>query len=329
MLSIVLPVYNVRRYLENCVYSILSQTYADFELIIIDDGSTDGSDVICDNIAKDDNRIIVVHQQNMGLSGARNSGIKIAKGEYIGFVDSDDWIEPQMFEKLLEAIERSSSDISICRCQVVNPDSTILQTIGYDEEIVMSGIEATKEILLDDKMKSFAWNKIYKRSLFDGIEYPLRRIFEDTATTYKLVYKSKRIIVIPYVGYNYRINENGICKKSHIDQLKNIQRELHNALAFDERYIFAKSHCGFEDVVPICAQKAYEMIRCFIHMLGHKHIKLSEDYLLIVNDIMKSFESKHLSKISSFDKLDYYLYNYSPPLLKIYINIVPYFHKMK
>lgn len=326
-LSIIVPVYNAKAYLQRCVDSILAQTYRDYELILVDDGSTDGSNNICDSFTSLDNRIKVFHQTNKGLSSARNRGVKVATGEIIGFVDSDDWIEPQMFEQMITALEENDSDIVICRVRLIEED--VDRIIGHEDKMILSKHEGTKEILRDDVILSFAWNKIYKRSLFKDIEYPEGRIYEDTATTYKLFYESNKIVSLPLVGYNYWQNPKGICRKRVDDIKEYIKRELDNALAFDERYVFAKHHEGLEEVVSLCAYKAYRMIRCFIHMLGHKKYLITEEQEAIVDRIMHSFDTKDLIRFSTFEKMDLYLFRVSKRLLKTYVNIIPLFRKMK
>ena len=219
-ISVIVPVYNVSNYLNQCIQSILSQSFKDFELIVVDDGSTDDSLEKCERWVCNDNRINLIKQSNQGLSKARNSGIRVAKGDYLVFVDSDDWIEPDMFSNMVHFVETQHADIVVCRGQMVEANGTISRYVGYDSFEIMTGVEATKEILKDEKMQSYAWNKIYKRELFDGIEYPVGRIFEDTATTYKLFYKCNKVVCIPYVGYNYRMNPNSITHEKRTDIIK-------------------------------------------------------------------------------------------------------------
>lgn len=328
-LSIIIPVYNVKNYLERCVNSILAQTFQAYELIMVDDGSTDGSGVLCDNFSDKDTRIRVLHQQNRGQSHARNIGIKEARGTFITFVDSDDWIESRMYEELFNAIEKSNSDIAVCRLQMVNTPGDVTKVIGYNKELILDRTEATKEILRDDTIPSFPVNKIYRRELFDGIEFPVGRIFEDTATIYKVFYNATRVAMVPYIGYNYWQNPNGTCKTKHQDVQKYLDRELYNALAFDERYVFAKNHKELNEVVPLCAFKAYQMIRSFIHMLKHKRYSLTVEQAQIVDDIMNSFATKDLIDFTWFEKLDLYMYRLSKPMLNFYLNIIPLFHRMR
>lgn len=131
MISVIIPIYNVEEYLEKCVNSVLNQTYSDLEIILVDDGSTDNSGKICDELKNKDNRIIVIHQENQGLSAARNAGIAKALGEYIAFVDSDDYIMEDMYETLYKNLEKTDADISICKYQYVKKQQKIDFRFGY------------------------------------------------------------------------------------------------------------------------------------------------------------------------------------------------------
>lgn len=321
-ISVIVPVYNVKDYLDICLQSVVAQTCHDIEIILIDDGSNDGCGAFCDDWAQKDDRIRVIHQQNQGLSAARNTGIKVAKGEYLSFVDSDDWMEPQMLENMQTAVEQHNSDIVVCRGQFVEPDGKVTKTVGFDALKVMSKIEASKEILKDEEIPSFAWNKIYRRRLFDCIEYPVGRLFEDTFTTYKLFYKAEKIVCIPYIGYNYRSNPESITRQRRSDVEKFIKRDLDNALAFDERYLFAKTHKDLEEVVPICAYKAYQMIHAFIHLCEHKKFQLTEQQKAEIDHVLKTMEVKDLSLFSLYDKLDLILYKIHKSLLKFYLRAI-------
>lgn len=331
-LSVIVPVYNAKPYLQRCVNSILAQTFIDFELILVDDGSTDGSGYICDSIAAEEKKVVVIHQTNKGQAVAKNVGIKRAVGDFVTIVDSDDWIEPQMYEEMMNSINQYNADIVICRVKLIEESSSANfnnnRVIGYDIETVFNKQEATKEILRDDKIPSFPWNKIYRRELFKDVEYH-GRVFDDTATTYKLFYNAEIVVAIPYIGYNYWLNPESVTKKNKNVTAHNIMRDLDNALAFDERYVFAKNHDDLAEVVPQCAYKAYFMIRNFIHMLGHKRSSLTIEQEEMVNKIMSSFDSKDLCNFSLLEKMDLYLFHFSRPLLKAYLKIVPLLHKMK
>lgn len=210
LISVIVPVYKVEKYIHKCIESIINQTYDNLEIILIDDGSPDNCPKICDEYALRDNRIKVIHQENKGLSSARNKGIELAKGEYIGFVDSDDFVEPSMFQDLYNAIVKNNADISICNFYVINNKSK--------EKIIKNGlknkqyykIEALREILLDNEIQSYAWNKLYKRELFKNVKYPVGKKYEDIGTTFYLFEKSNRIQYIGKPEYNYLNREDSI-----------------------------------------------------------------------------------------------------------------------
>lgn len=213
LISIVVPVYGVEGYLDRCITSILMQTYCNFELILVDDGSRDASGRICDEYAMNDSRIIVIHKKNGGLSDARNAGIDISKGKYITFIDSDDYVENDYLEVLHKAIKKNNSDISICSYQSVYENGKILkQNENYCK--VLSPEEMCEEILYQTNFNVSAWAKMYKIELFSNIRYPVGKIFEDAFTTYKLILKSKSISVDLKICYNYMIRGESILTSS-------------------------------------------------------------------------------------------------------------------
>lgn len=327
-LSIIVPVYNVKDYLDKCISSILSQTFRDFELIIVDDGSTDGSEMLCDKWSKKDLRVKVVHKDNGGLSDARNVGIKLSCGEYLGFCDSDDWIEPEMFQELMSAALCNNADIAICRLQRITSQGDLIEIIGYNDYMVLDRNAATKDVLRDEPLPSYAVNKIYKRKLFDDIEYPLNRYFEDTATTYKLISRANKIAVTPYIGYNYLDNPNSLCNNVSVDYSKRVKREYDNALAFGERYIFCKKNNSLSEVRKVCANKAYMRMRAFIHLQAHKGFELANEQKDEITNIMYSFSLCDLKEFSWMQKLDVVLYKFCRPLLYAYLKIVSLIHPL-
>ncbi len=212
LISVIIPVYNVEDYLDKCLESVVNQTYKNLEIILIDDGSTDSSGKMCDAWAKKDKRIKVIHQKNGGLSAARNTGIKVAKSDYIGFVDSDDWIHPEMYDKLFTAMFDNDADISVCSIkratkhkQIVTKATTEKYTIynqqSYMQKFFKIGSQTTEY---------YAWNKLYKSSLLSSNQYPIGLTSEDVVGTYKAVLKAKKIVTIPNQLYFYYQNKNGI-----------------------------------------------------------------------------------------------------------------------
>ena len=167
LISVIVPVYNVEKYLDRCMKSILQQTYHRLEIILVDDGSTDASAAMCDAYARRDSRIRVVHKQNGGLSDARNAGLELAAGDYIGYVDSDDWIEPDMYEYLLENALKYQADIAVCGRVERYVDKEVVR--GFSEIEVLAREPALKYLLQNDLLQNYAWDKLYKQELFQDL----------------------------------------------------------------------------------------------------------------------------------------------------------------
>lgn len=202
LISIIIPVYKVEKYLEKCIKSVLSQTYKNLQIILVDDGSPDNCGNICDDYARVDNRIEVIHKANGGLSDARNVGLKAARGEYIGFVDSDDYVSNEMFENLYNTLISNDVDVSICNFYIVIDNKNIIKNADNGVKIY-NKLEILKEILLDKKIQSYAWNKLYKRELFKDIEYPVGKKYEDIGTTFYILEKCSKISVSGSPEYYY------------------------------------------------------------------------------------------------------------------------------
>lgn len=244
LISVIVPCYNVEQYLPRCIDSILKQTYKNLEVWLVDDGSPDRCGEICDEYAKTDSRIKVIHKKNGGLSDARNAALDIAKGEYIVFVDSDDYIAPNHIRGLYDLLTEYHADIA------VNPPCVFLQgnmprPCGDDKIYIFSGHEAFQNMFYQKQIETSAWGKMYKRELFEGIRYPYGLYFEDNPTTYKLLLKSNRVVFQNRQSYFYLIRSNSIegatfSKKKLDDSLKII-----DVLESDkELFVFSKAlHC--------------------------------------------------------------------------------------
>lgn len=209
LISIIIPVYKVEKYLEKCIQSVINQTYENLQIILVDDGSPDNCGKICDEYAKKDHRIEVIHKSNGGLSDARNKGLEIAKGEYIGFVDSDDYIEADMYEVLYNLLKQYNADVSICNFYTVSQEKIAIKNAdnGIKE---YNRIEILKEILLDNNIQSYAWNKLYKKELFDEIKYPVGKKYEDIGTTFYLLEKCNKVVVTGKPEYYYINRQDSI-----------------------------------------------------------------------------------------------------------------------
>ena len=207
-LSIIVPIYNVEKYLSRCIESILNQTFKDFELILVNDGSTDNCKEICEKYKRMDSRIIVANKKNGGLSSARNLGIDVSKGDYIGFVDSDDFIDAHMYEILFNTINACDSDIVICDYYKVNEyDIKKYEKMKSNNKDIkvenINNIDAIERIITRDTKIVVAWNKIYKRSLFDNLRYKEGVICEDEFLAHRIFYKCNKVSIINQKLYYY------------------------------------------------------------------------------------------------------------------------------
>lgn len=240
MISIIVPVYNVEKYLKKCVNSIINQTYTDFELILVDDGSTDNSREICDEYLLIDRRIKVFHKENGGLSSARNMGLKKAKGEFLTFIDSDDIINKKYLEIMMKTINDNQSDVIICNYERFSNEDEISDTSSKEKlNIINYTGTAIMYCYFDnniDKARyvSSCW-KLYKSSLFHNIEFPIGRLFEDEFTIYKILLRANKITEIDTKLYYYRINYNGIT------QNLNYKKRIDHYDALLERIMFLKN----------------------------------------------------------------------------------------
>lgn len=211
-ISVIVPVYKVGPYLRQCVDSILRQTYKSIEIILVDDGSPDDCGAVCDEYARKDSRIRVIHKPNGGLSDARNAGIDLARGEFIGFVDSDDWIDDDMFESMHALAIARRADISICGKYEVRDGHVILPPFSpADAQVsVCSRMEALKALTEDIRIDSHAWNKLFRRELFDSIRFPVGKLYEDIYVMHRLFDRAERIVVAWEPKYYYRVRTGSI-----------------------------------------------------------------------------------------------------------------------
>lgn len=217
LISIVVPAYKMEPYVRKCLDSLINQTYQNLEIILVDDGSPDRCGEIFDEYAAQDQRVKVIHKENGGLSSARNAALEIATGEFVGFVDSDDWVEPDMFEYLLSGIQRHDADVAVCGMIFVYPGRQ--KDVGWHEELVLGQEQMAKALLEPGPLENYACDKLWRRKLFQGIQFPLGRSYEDIATTYRLLERADKIVCLPQCKYYYLQRAEGI---THNETLKNV-----------------------------------------------------------------------------------------------------------
>lgn len=237
LITVIIPVYNVETYLRKCIDSVVNQTYKNLQIIIVDDGSTDLSGAICDEYAKKDNRIVVIHKDNGGLSSARNAGMEIAKGQYISFIDSDDWIELTFYEEMMDFIDKYSVDIVMCGAKVIKDSAYIEDRFIYFKNDCVIEHDAALEMILKDEIGSQVWCKLSKTKLWDNIKFPEKRLFEDIPAAYKTFARCTTDIgFIAKPMYYYVLHGDSISFK------KNPLKSYHIYLGFKERLEYVKMH---------------------------------------------------------------------------------------
>lgn len=203
MISVIVPVYKVEPYLDRCVRSIVEQTYTDLEIILVDDGSPDNCPAMCDAWAERDSRVKVIHKQNGGLSDARNAGMDIATGEYIGFVDSDDWIAPEMYQILYNMLQRDQSDIAACGIKMFWEDDTPPRMLTPAGQKVLDRESAMSAIVEERELKQPVVYKLYRREIISSIRFPVGKYHEDVFWSYQAVGSAQRVSVTDIPCYFY------------------------------------------------------------------------------------------------------------------------------
>lgn len=310
-ISVIVPVYKVESYLRRCIDSILNQTYTDFELILVDDGSPDNCGAICDEYAHRDNRVVVIHQKNSGVSAARNAGLDISKGDYLSFVDSDDYIYPQYLDKLYSHLVVQEADISICKTIHFSneiPEKQESASVGniYDRIEVCS--------MLCDYRKAIGivepWGKLYKKKFFDNVRFPVGRIHEDQFVAHKIMYASEKTVIIEDQLYGYFHNPDGITKHFSI-------KRYDNALALKEAGEFYLKN-GEQELAEK-ADKLKQLVIAFYTVSAVKN--------RVYRDVPKEYRMgilaacREIRRQMGYDYYEWYMAGQAPLLTKILAKI--------
>lgn len=236
LISVIVPVYNVEKYVGQCIESICNQTYKELEVILVDDGATDSSGAICDAYAAKDARIRVIHQENQGMSGARNTALDVMTGDYVIFIDSDDFVSEDMIARLYEFSKSKEADIAGCQPVECDAVGQILKHSPFKDEMSLEGVAKMESFLKENRIGTMPWGKLYKAELLDGIRFPIGKYHEDVYTIYQLVHRAKRVYISSFEGYWYRQLNNSIMHKDfdlrHLDALD----------AGEVRYAFYAEH---------------------------------------------------------------------------------------
>lgn len=319
LVSVIIPVYNVLPYLAEAIDSVINQTYEDLEIIIIDDGSTDGSGDICEEYAQNDSRIRVVHQENKGLSSARNIGLDAMTGEMVVFVDSDDACRPDYVEAMMKAMNRDNSDLVVCRFTVHNTTGKMKRSerdrlYPTADKGIYTRIDALR-LAADGTINPGVWNKLYKSALWKDIRFPEGHVYENVDTTYRVVNLCSTVCVIDEPLYMYRKRQGAI---TEVVSAKNVND-----------WLMARSH--FEDFIKENIPDAFsdEHLRRFyrsrLNQMISFYVSLSkqdgDEEKTLSGELRKRFielrSAIGLEKCSRFTQIGYWMTCFCPWLLKI------------
>ena len=237
LISVIVPVYKVEPYLDKCISSIANQTYKNLEIILVDDGSPDNCPAMCDAWAEKDSRIRVIHKPNGGLSDARNAGMAVATGELMAFVDSDDWIVPDMYEYLYQRLTEDNSDIAACGVQMVWENKTPSRMLTRDGNCVLNQEEAMRAIIEESWLKQPVWYKLYKTALVRDILFPKGKCHEDVFWSYQAVGSAKKVSVSDHVGYYYLQRGGSIMGAGYsLKRLDAVEAKVQRCTYIQERF---------------------------------------------------------------------------------------------
>lgn len=310
-ISVICPVYNVKPYLKQCINSILLQSFKNFELLLIDDGSTDGSEIICNIFEKKDSRIRVIHQENQGVSAARNVGLVHAKGTYIAFIDSDDIVYSEYLEQLYNSLTKNNADISICNYfHFVSEKDIKNWDVNSDSIRIYSGREACKKMYISDNdalSMVTLWGKLIPKNMFNNIRFPIGRIHEDQFILYKILYKCEKCIEIKKQLYGYRHNPTGIINSNFSNS------RYDDILAMDQAIDFYKKQDD-KELVQAASRLRESLIAKYSIMArkAKKYKNIPEPYKMSLKNAIKK-----LQEIHGIDYYEMFMYRYYPNIVKL------------
>ncbi|MBM7651849.1 glycosyltransferase family 2 protein [Neobacillus cucumis] len=309
-ISIIVPVYKVEPYIRKCVDSILAQTLTDFELILVDDGSPDNCGVICDEYANIDKRVKVIHKENGGQATARNAALDIAKGDYIGFVDSDDWIEPDMYELLYNMCEKNHCEIANCSSIIYFKNKMVKN--GKHSLTIHNRNQSMRAMLEGELYDEVVWTKLIKRNLLEDVRFPVGVMYEDTAFTYKVIHKANKVCCIGASKYHYIKRDDSTMDRA----IKNLR--IDGVLIYNEMYHFIEKH--YPALCDLVILKLANSAMVILNLISHNSnfTKYKKEYY-IVSNLLNIYFRKTI-KLAEFPN--------SVKVLLMATKIQPLFYKM-
>lgn len=283
LISVIVTAYNIAGYIERGVRSVCAQTYGNLEIILVDDGSDDGTGGICDRLAAQDARVRVIHKENGGPSEARNAGIKTCAGSYIGFVDGDDWIDPDMYERMLGAMREQSADVGICRYRQVHADHTVDES--KDRAVVFTGQEALTYYVRESReyaIQNAAWNKLYRREVLADLWFPVGKWYEDILFTTRVLGRAECCVYLDTACYNYIIDREGSIMNTQI----NARTFTDQIPAYYEKTALLKA-LGRQDLADLHNYFFYKRLLLFYDWLEESDRPERDEYLARLTRIIR------------------------------------------
>jgi glycosyltransferase involved in cell wall biosynthesis len=299
LLTVIVPVYNVKPYLSRCLDSIIHQACKTLEIILVNDGSTDGSGQICDEYAQKDKRIVIIHKPNGGLSSARNAGLDIARGDLIGFIDSDDWIAPDTFGPILDHYAKTGADIILFG--YYEATDTIIKKMpenGFmDNNHVLTNIESVNFLIKNENIKDYVWNKIFTKSVFKDHRFLPGRYFEDTHIMYSLFLSANRVAILGnHYNYFYSQRPDSIVSKKtyknlrdRLDALYTRYDNLKHNKAVDQEALFLPVLSAFVILFGSYPVKSRHLLKQFHYFAGENSTKIKDYSLQLSHKLMLFF----------------------------------------
>lgn len=315
LISVIIPVYGISDYalcITQCVESVINQTYCNLEILLVDDGSPKEISDMCDHYAECDARVRVIHKAHSGVSDARNTALDQAKGEFIAFVDNDDWILPETYQRMMEPLQNNCElDVVCCACsRFPNPKNEVIYDY-YPAGTIVSGRDISRRMLLDEIGSQIVFG-LYKRHCWDDVRFPTGRLYEDLATTYKAYLKASKVYYLPEPFYIYRTNQNSISRKPNVRKTYDIY------LAFKDHYDGAVEH--FPEIAgKCCAMAAHFAVSNYFHYCALEDPAL-EDTVKDVRGFLKDHKStvmKNWNCILKSRKFALRLYYFFPGMFRI------------
>lgn len=301
LVSVIVPIYNIEKYIEKCLTSIMNQSYSNIEILLVNDGSTDNSMEVCERKRENDDRIKIINQKNGGLSSARNAGIREAKGEYYVFIDGDDYVHPEFIERLLQGIYKSKADIAACGINIVDENGKKISTLatGADYKLsnpfnneTLQSVEVEKRYYKNRKYGFWyvvAWNKIYKAGIFSELKYDEGKVYEDEFLFHSLIRNSKKIHFITEKLYYYVQRGNGITS------VKKDNERFHFLTEIYDRRMECYQIENNTELKIICSEKYLRQIVSKFYLLDDQQKKeIKKKYRQIINSIDVHYRFKYL-----------------------------------